>query len=401
MRHQGRVQAAIDLLDQIIQAARDNGPPADVLARDFFRERRYMGSSDRRAVRDLAYRAIRRFGEIPDSGRAAMIGLAQTNEELSAAFDGSQYAPPVIGGKEFAATGAVIPKWLDSRFYPELNQAERLALLERAELDVRWHPDKTDKAAIMAAFPEALFHPELPFAARLPSGMALEAHELWQSGALEVQDWGSQAIIEACLAGGTPDLVIDLCAGAGGKTLALAAQLPGSTRIIASDTNRQRLSAMEPRRQRAGANNIESILLNPRQEMEKLSGFFEMADIVLVDAPCSGTGTWRRNPETRWRLTGDGLARLIEEQSRLLHIASQLVKPAGVLIYAVCSLLVEEGASQAAANLSDHKTWHIDCDEMGIGRTTAFGGLKIAGKIVTPLHDGTDGFFFTRARKAC
>lgn len=401
MKPAARVQAAIELLDLIIDGARNNGSPADMLARNFFRERRYMGSGDRRAVREIAYRALRRFGETPATGRAAMLGLTVEDAELAALFDGSNYGPPAIGKSEFPAIGPVIPHWLESRIYAELDEAERLALLERAELDIRWHPNKTDRAMITAAWPDAQFHDALPFAARLPSGTALDAHELWQSGAIEVQDWGSQAIVEACLDGETPDLVIDLCAGAGGKTLALAAQLPDSTRIIASDTNRQRLSALEPRRTRAGTQNIESILLDPRKELDALQAFTGKADIVLVDAPCSGTGTWRRNPETRWRLTGERLERLIEEQSRLMHIASELVKPGGILVYAVCSLLEEEGTSQVAASLSDRALWNIACDDVKIGRKTAFNDGSTAGVILTPMHDGTDGFFFTRARKTC
>lgn len=404
-----RVQAAIELLDAILASARGQGASADTLARSFFRERRYMGSGDRRAVRDLAYRAVRRFGEVPASGRAAMAGLAREDAALAALFDGSPYGPAMLAAAEPMASGGVIPGWIEARLPALFDADEKAALLGRAALDLRFDPGRTDPVALQAQWPEIVFSDHLPLAARLPNGTAVEDSDLWQQGAIDVQDWGSQAIVAAC-AGVSAGLVIDLCAGAGGKTLALARMLPDA-RIIASDTSRDRLAAMEPRRRRAGADRIETLLLDPRREWEKLQVFAGQADIVLVDAPCSGSGTWRRNPETRWRLTPARLERLVDEQARLIALARDLVRPGGLLVYAVCSLLPEEGAGQVARGLCGQPGWHISLDTMTMGRPIGMDGVAgdgapvkpdgsvspHAGMLLTPHHDGTDGFFFTRA----
>jgi 16S rRNA (cytosine967-C5)-methyltransferase len=402
-----RVQAAIDLVDAILNAARGQGASADTLARNFFRERRYMGSGDRRAVRELAYRAVRRFGEIPASGRAAMAGLAREDAELAALFDGSGYGPATLADDEPVAGGGVIPGWIEARLPALFDAAEKDALLDRAALDLRFDPERTDRIALATQWPDIVFSDVLPRAARLPNGTAIEDSALWQQGAVDVQDWGSQAIVAACT-GGEPNLVIDLCAGAGGKTLALSAMMPGA-RIIASDTSRDRLAAMEPRRRRAGPDRIETLLLNPKREWESLEQFEGQADVVLVDAPCSGSGTWRRNPETRWRLTPERLDKLVAEQARLIELAKRLVRPGGTLVYAVCSLLPDEGARQIAHGLCSQPGWHISLKTMNIGRPVGVDGALVgsldpadqpAGMLLTPHHDGTDGFFFTRVLRS-
>ena len=410
MRPAARVQAAIDLLDEVIAAARDGGPAADALAAAYFRTRRYIGSGDRRAVRELAYRAIRRFGNIPQSGRAAMVGLAREDAALADLFDGSGYGPAPIGADEPGASGGAIPAWLEQRLYPQIDDGERNALLDRAELDLRFRPGRTDQAALREQWPDIVFSDALPCAARLPHGSAIEKSEAWRSGAIEVQDWGSPASVAACLNETMPGapLVIDLCAGAGGKALALAAALGDDARIIASDISRARLNALTPRRERAGATGITPLLLNPRREMEALEPYRERADLVLVDAPCSGTGTWRRNPETRWRLTPDRLARLLAEQARLIALAAALVRPGGTLVYAVCSLLREEGQAQIERNLCGLEGWHISSINMPFGRNLSSSDVSSppdratgpVGLLLTPQHDGTDGFFFARAHKA-
>jgi len=407
MTPSARVQAAIDLVDAILTAARGQGASADTLARNFFRERRYMGSGDRRAVRDLAWRAVRRFGELPVNGRAALAGLAREDAALAELFDGSTYGPARLGAEEPVAAGGVIPAWIEALLPPLFDEAEKRALLERAPLDLRYDRSRTDRDALSAIWPEIVFSDALPNAARLPGNTPVEDSASWQAGAIDVQDWGSQAIVQACLSDEAPALVIDLCAGAGGKTLALSALLP-EARIVASDTSRDRLQAMEPRRQRAGRDRIEPLLLDPKREWDRLGRFEGQADLVLVDAPCSGSGTWRRNPETRWRLTPDRLARVVAEQARLIDIAQRLVRPGGALVYAVCSLLPDEGPRQAARGLCDAQGWTIVAPDMQIGRLIGADGrlcdasetAPAAGRLLTPHHDGTDGFFFTRARRS-
>jgi 16S rRNA (cytosine967-C5)-methyltransferase len=388
-----RVQAAIELLDEIVAAAREAGPAADTLIARWFKTRRFAGSKDRRAVRELVYRAIRRSGERPVSGRAAMLGVAGEDPELLALFDGSAYAPAPPAQDEPVAPWGPAPQWLRSRFDPLLDQTEVEALLTRAPLDLRVNLLKGTRDEALATIAEAGRSPLSPVGLRLPEGFAVEATAAWKSGLVEVQDEGSQLLSLACAA--APGMrVIDLCAGAGGKTLALAAEMGDQGRIVACDTDRGRLSRMPPRLVRAGVTIVESLLLDPNRERDALAPYRQEADLVLVDAPCSGTGTWRRNPETRWRLTADRLERLIKLQSHLLDLAAELVRPEGVLVYAVCSLLAEEGRDQAEA-LTQRSSLVPEALPIGAGRPSG------PGCVLTPGHDGTDGFFVARWRAPC
>jgi 16S rRNA (cytosine967-C5)-methyltransferase len=278
------------------------------------------------------------------------------------------------------------------RFDPLVDEAETAALLGRAPLDLRVNRLKGGRADARAALPEAVPTPLSPLGLRLPEGSRVEEMQAWRSGLVEVQDEGSQLIALACEA--KPGmLVVDLCAGAGGKTLALAAGMEDRGRIVAADTDRGRLSRMEPRLRRAGASLVETRLLDPGKEKAALADLRGQADIVLVDAPCSGTGTWRRNPETRWRLTPDRLERLVSLQAYLLEIAVELVKPGGRVVYAVCSLLAEEGRGQAEALAGSSLV--PDPSAIEAGRAAG------PGLLLTPGHDGTDGFFVARWKAPC
>ena len=181
----------------------------------------------------------------------------------------------------------------------------------------------------------------------------------------------------------------------GGKTLALAAAMDNRGTLVASDTDRQRLSQLAPRAQRAGAAIAETVLLDPRREADALSRWSGRADAVLVDAPCSGTGTWRRNPEARWRLSEAQILRYAEAQARLLDIAAGLVGPDGRLVFVTCSLLDAEGSSQVENFLARHPGWQADRPELPLGRPRGQ-GIRL-----TPYHDGTDGFFVARLRPIC
>ena len=397
MRPQGRVQAAIELLDQIIDAARDDGASADIIAARYFKTRRYIGSKDRRAIREHAYEVIRRFGDRPKQGRAGMIGLAQENPELAKLFDGETYSPALIKEGEARADSGAIPLWLLPLFAEPIDEQERGALLDRAPLDIRVNARKTLRYDVMEDWPEA---EELssPNAIRLPSGTQVEKHLGWLNGHFEVQDHGSQIICNAAEAEGAK-LALDLCAGAGGKTLGLAASMAEDARIIAADIDRGRLSRQAPRLRRAGIENVETLLLNPRKERAALSEYVGKCDLVLIDAPCTGTGTWRRNPETRWRMTPRRLGIIKAEQARILEIGAEMVAPGGKLLYAVCSLLEDEGAGQINAFLNSHPEWDVDWpSEQSVGANLRRHGK---GMILSPYHDGTDGFFFARLKKPC
>ncbi|MEM1132996.1 MAG: RsmB/NOP family class I SAM-dependent RNA methyltransferase [Pseudomonadota bacterium] len=397
-----RAQAAIELLDAIIVAARDGGASADVITARFLKERRYMGSKDRRAVRDLVYDAIRLIGERPDNGRAAMAMLAAHNPEIQALFDGSKYGPePLEPAERTVDEPAPIPQWLTPLFPDYIDTYEIEALLSRAPLDLRIKPGAQDR--VKQALPDITFSEHLPQAGRLPAGTQVQDSAVWRGGLIDIQDWGSQAICALCDAAQHKS-IIDLCAGAGGKTLALAQQADGDTVILASDTSRARLAELSPRAERLGISNIEIRLLNPGQESAMLSDWTGRADCVLVDAPCSGTGVWRRNPEARWRLDSKRLDRLCAAQSRLLDIAADLVRPGGMLVYAVCSILPREGSMQLEAFLNRKPELSVQLPDYGIGRYVGGKGVQhresALGIALTPAHDETDGFFLTRLVKS-
>lgn len=387
MRPAARAQAAIEILDRVIDSARRNGPAADTIIADWIRGHRYAGSKDKRAIREHVYAAIRAFGEIPASGRAAIVGLLGDDPSL---FDGSPYGPAPLVDGEPGAEGLLLPAWLGSLIPAD----EHAALLSRAPMDLRVNRAKTSRDAVLALFDDAEALAGLPDAIRLRENIRVEEHPAWIEGKVEVQDAGSQWIVEACEAVPGSN-VIDLCAGAGGKTLALAAAMGGHGRLIACDTNRDRLQRMIPRAQRAGVFDFETRLLNPGQEARQLDDLAGQADIVLIDAPCSGSGTLRRNPETRWRLTPDRLERLTALQAHVLALGATLVKPGGRLVYAVCSLIGSEGAGGVSAFLDRHPGWQPEELEDFPGRPDG------AGKRITPAHDGTDGFFIARLARRC
>lgn len=386
-----RIQAAIELLDEIIAAARTGGAAADTLVARYFAARRYAGSKDRRAVRELVYAAIRRAGEGPASGRAAMLGLADEDTAVAAAFDGSPHGPAPIAADEPRAPAGIAPAWLEAALdRSAVTRAGWPALVDRAPLDVRVNTLRIAVAEAEAALPGAARVAGVPDALRLPTGTAIERHPLFLDGGVEVQDAGSQMI--ALAAAAEPGMtVVDLCAGAGGKTLALAAAMRGEGALIACDIDRARLSRLAPRAARAGADHIATRLLDPGRELEAMADLAGRADVVLVDAPCSGTGTWRRNPEARWRLTPDRLARLVASQVQVLRVARALVRPGGALVFAVCSVLDDEGPEQIATLVAEG--WAPEPPPVGTPRG--------AGVRLTPAEHGTDGFFLARLRRPC
>lgn len=389
-----RLAAAIELLDAIIAAAREGGAAADTLIARYFATRRYAGSKDRRAVRELVYEAIRRFGEPPASGRAAMVALAGTDPAIGAMFDGSAHAPQAIDPSEPRAVEARVPSWLGRELTESgLDPADIFSLIDRAPLDLRVNRLRTSTVELVGQFAEARLVDGAPDALRLPTGTMVDQMPAWQDGLVEIQDVGSQMVTAAARA--QPGMqVIDLCAGAGGKALALAAAMDNRGVVLASDVDRARLSRLAPRAERAGATIIETRLLDGEREAAALEDWADRADVVLIDAPCSGTGTWRRNPEARWRLSPPRIARLTATQSRLLDLSATLVRPGGALVYIVCSLLDAEGAGQVDRFLANHAGWTAEVP-------IAQGRPRGAGKRLTPAHDATDGFFVARLIRPC
>ncbi len=388
-----RLQAAAEVLDAVIASAREDGPPADAIVTRYFKHRRYAGSKDRRAVRELVFRAIRRTAERPQSGRAAILGLAEDDPDLRDLFGEPRGPEPITAADAGTISRpGTVPSWLEPELSSLVAADEWPALLERAPLDVRVNTVKISRDMLLGQFPDASPTPISPWGIRLPPDTRIDDHPAFEAGLVEVQDEGSQLIALACDPK-SGERIIDLCAGAGGKSLALAAVAPDAI-ILATDSSRARLSKLGPRAERAGAS-IQTQLLNPPDELQQLADCRDNADLVLVDAPCSGSGTWRRNPDGRWRLTPERLDRVIAAQERLLDIGAELVRPGGGLVYAVCSLLSREGAGQIDRFLGRHSSWISEEAAISAGRPD--GG----GRLLTPAHDGTDGFFVARLRRPC
>lgn len=382
-----RVQSAIEILDAVIAAARREGASAERVAAEWLKARRFIGSKDRRAIRDLAWSAIRLCGEVPENGRAAMLAVAKSDPAVASLFDGSRYGPAPIRGDEPVAVTGFAPAWLEERLAASgITTEQGAALLGRAPLDLRANRLKTTRDRLAAILPVATEKTQAPDALRLPGGIPVESWPEFAQGLFEVQDTGSQLTCSA-LEVRPGEAVVDLCAGAGGKTLALAAALHEEGQLLACDIDRPRLSRLAPRAERAGAK-VETRLLNPGREAEMLADWQGKADAVMVDAPCSGTGTWRRGPEARWRLTQQSLARYARMQADVLRIGAELVRPGGRLTYVVCSLLDAEGPDVVAAFLGRNPDWRAAEQQVGAG-TPRGAGLRL-----TPWDDSTDGFFF-------
>ncbi|MGQ0558212.1 MAG: RsmB/NOP family class I SAM-dependent RNA methyltransferase [Sphingosinicella sp.] len=393
MTPSARAQAAIELLDAILVAACSGGAAADAVIADYFRNRRFAGSGDRRAIRDLVYRAIRRGGERPPSGRAALLGLARDDPAIEKLFDGSRYGPAPELADEPVAAAAIMPAWLRELFDPLIGDDELSALLDRASLDLRVNRLMAARDSVLRELQDVQPTPHSPIGLRLCEPRPVEREPAWQEGKVEIQDEGSQLVSLACEAA-PEQQVIDLCAGAGGKALALAAEMGNRGLILACDSDPARLARMRPRLRRAGVTIVDILPLVAGQEEAPLSHWAGLADLVLVDAPCSGSGTWRRNPEGRWRITPDRLDHFTSLQRRLLDLGASLVRPRGRLVYAVCSLLVTEGRKQAV-DFTVRSSWIEDRVPLPAGRNAG------PGRLLSPGRDGTDGFFVARWRPPC
>lgn len=418
-----RLAAAIDLLDAIEAAARR---PADAVAADFFRNRRFIGSGDRRAVADRVWRVLRsrrrlgwwleRIGLAPAPHLLVAAGLLLEGWNfpgLLQSFSGGRYAPRALAEAEAGALSRLaghtldhpempepvrleIPDWLlphlAARFGPAL-EPEMASMAEPAPLDLRVNLLKGTREAARAALGAeriaATPTPLSPWGLRVEGRRPVTGGPAFQSGLVEIQDEGSQLV--AALVGAGADMrVVDWCAGAGGKTLALAMTMGNRGHIVACDVSEARLAAAVRRLRRAGVHNVERHLTSPGDKWAKRrAGSF---DRVLVDAPCTGTGTWRRNPDARLRLAADDLAELRPKQARILDDAAVLVRPGGRLIYATCSLLPEENEIQVEDFLIRHPDYTILPLDQGWTLPTPPPG---AGPFLslTPRRHGTDGFF--------
>jgi 16S rRNA (cytosine967-C5)-methyltransferase len=434
-----RIAAAIDIFEAIDAAS----APADDTAAGYFRRRRYIGAKDRVQISAYIYAVLRHRavidwwvaragkGEVTPNARSRVIAAlllldGWPPEEVAKSFDGGRFRPAALSRDEERlvlglagrslthpdmprAVANDLPAWLEpylAKIYGRHLEDEMAALNQSAPLDLRVNPLKADRdtarRALAAEGIEAEPTPWSPLGLRVMHRVPLAGTSAFRQGLVEVQDEGSQ--LAALLADARPGMrVVDFCAGAGGKTLALAAAMKNRGKLVACDVSEWRLERAGKRLRRAGISNVERRPLSTERDQwvkrhaadNKGGGF----DRVFVDAPCLGIGSWRRNPDGKWRATPTDLAELVERQHAILDSAARLVKPGGRLIYATCSLLREENEAQAEAFLDAHddftlypaaRAWRetIGGPYPGSGGPAGEDYLRL-----TPAAHGTDGFF--------
>jgi 16S rRNA (cytosine967-C5)-methyltransferase len=427
-----RLSAAIEVFADIEVRRR---PAGDVL-KDWGLSHRFAGSSDRAAIAGLVYDALRRkassawlMGEA--SPRAALLGMLHRERGLDVAAiaalcSGARFAPALLDETERAAlaSGSLgnapapvqgeYPDWLDPHFarvFGEERAAEGVALASRAPLDIRVNTLVAERDEVLPN----LAHLNVEPTRWSPNGLrirhsadakspALHAEPLFRKGAIEIQDEGSQ--LAALLAGAKPgEQIVDLAAGAGGKTLALSAVMENRGQIYATDIDKRQLVPIHDRIARAGARNIQ--VRTPRGEADVLADLAGRADLVVIDAPCTGTGTWRRNPDAKWRVRPGALAERMKQQSALLDSAAALTKPSGRIAYITCSVLAEENGDQVRAFTDRNPNFSVEKPaEMAkaLGERaylfTRAALISDQGLLMTPRRTDTDGFFVSLLRRS-
>lgn len=429
MRPGARIKAAVDVLDDILTRHR----PVSMALADWGKAHRFAGSGDRNAIGGLVYDALRRKASIAwamesPSTRALAIGaaapaLALTADEVAQCCDGSAYAleplsetevrgltRPLDGAPPHAQ--ADVPEWIWPSFDREFGEraiAEGAAMAKRAPADLRVNTLKATREKVAKALAEfgadATTYSPVGLRVPPPSGPSrtpnLEAEAAFQAGWFEIQDEGSQIV--ALLAGAGPRLqVLDLCAGAGGKTLAMGAVMQNTGQIYAYDADRIRLKPIFDRVKRSGVRNVQVLRGGDETALEALGPRF---DVVLVDAPCTGTGTWRRRPDSKWRLRPGSIEVRQGEQREVLARAARLVKPGGHIAYVTCSILPEENTDQVAWFLDGHKDFaavpvaSVWADRVG-GTAPASADGNSVSLLMTPATHATDGFFIALLQQA-
>src|ERR1700675_4236612 len=420
-----RLSAAIELIDTI-EAQR---VPAAKALKEWGTAHRYAGSGDRAAIAGLVWDVLRRRASSAwlmgaDTARARLLGMLRLErgmdaEAISALCDGSRFAPaPLTEAERVSLTTRSLaeapapvagdyPDWLEPYLvdvFGEDRVAEATALASRAPLDLRVNTLKAKREKVLASLSHlgAKPTPWSPIGLRIELGAdarhpGIHSEEDFIKGFVEVQDEGSQ--LAALLSAAKPgEQVIDLCAGAGGKTLALAAMMQGKGRLIATDHDKRQLAPIHERLSRAGVHNAD--VRAPKGEADTLSDIRASADLVLIDAPCTGTGTWRRNPDAKWRMRPGALEVRLKDQIEVLDRAAALVKPGGRIAYITCSVLPAENGEQIRNFVTRHPEFAVVPPSQvatalwdKAEQFTAATLQSPEGLLMTPRRTGTDGFF--------
>ena len=433
MTPSARLSAAIEVVAEIETRRR---PAADAL-KDWGLSHRFAGSGDRAAIAGLVYDALRRkssaawlMGEA--TPRATLLGMLRRErgldgEAIAALCNGGRHAPSPLTEVEAAAlaagslTGAPAyvegdyPEWLDpqlQRVFGEERAAEGAALASRAPLDLRVNTLAVERDDALAKLQHLDAAPTRwsPIGIRIrlaaeAKSPAIHAEPIFLKGQIEIQDEGSQ--LAALLADAKPgEQVVDLCAGAGGKTLALAAAMDNRGQIYATDLDKRRLAPIHARLARAGARNVQVRTPTGRGGSDVLTDLAGHADLIMIDAPCTGTGAWRRNPDAKWRIRPGALTERLKEQQSVLERAATLAKPGGRIAYVTCSVLPEENNDQVVAFLTRHPDFSVEkpVDTAKVLGERAYLFARAAlisdqGLLMTPRRTDTDGFFVSLLRR--
>ena len=395
MKESARIQTAIELTDEIFAFRQ----PADHIINAYFRTHRYIGSSDRRAVSELIWRVLRHYGRLSSlsaeklTGRAAVLMILFYQKcNLISLFNGEKYAPAPLNEieknflKQLPDTlpSAVLecPEWLKGK----IDTADIVAMTGEAPLDLRVNTLKSDRKQVLTLLEQAGIRaqktPFSPQGIRIVERINVTALSLFRDGFVEIQDEGSQ-IVSLLTRAQPGQTVIDWCAGAGGKTLAMSAMMQAKGSVYAVDNDPKRMRDLPDRAVRAAANNV--IVLNNYNNLK-------MYDLVLVDAPCTGSGTWRRSADARWRITPQQSAGIIKTQREILDKACRFVKKGGKLFYITCSLDPAENEDQVRTFLQNHNDFNLEDLSPVLENLT---GQKRTDKTVrlNPSVFRTDGFF--------
>ncbi|MEN3930577.1 RsmB/NOP family class I SAM-dependent RNA methyltransferase [Microvirga sp. W0021] len=427
------ISAAIEVIADISARRR---PATDAL-KDWGLSHRFAGSKDRAAIASLVYDTLRRKASSAwlmgnEEPRSLVLGMLKLQKNLDVAaiddhFSGARFAPEPLSAEERenlakdGLKGAPLhvagdfPEWIEAslvRIFGDEVEAEMQALTHRAPLDLRVNTLKANRDDVNAALAHLALEPtsHSPVGLRaIPAenrrGPAVQSEPEYIKGEIEIQDEGSQlaALLSAVHAG---EQVVDLCAGGGGKTLALAAQMNNGGQIYASDSDQRRLAPIHARLERAGVRNVQ--VRTPRGGADAVTDLDGKIDCVLVDAPCTGTGTWRRNPDAKWRLRPGSLSVRVNDQAVVLDRAAQLVKPEGRIVYITCSVLPEENDESVAAFLERSPEFKsVPAGEVLeralLSRLEPVFRKTEHGLQMSPLKTGTDGFYVSvlerRAKK--
>lgn len=415
-----RISAAIEVFADIEARRR---PASDAL-KDWGLAHRFAGSGDRAAIAGLVYDALRRkasaawiMGEATPRAHvlgALRLAAAMPAQAIAELCSGARFAPEPLSAREQEALAGAslegapphvagdVPDWITpslSRTFGGDLVAEAAALARRAPLDLRVNTLRSERDALLAelGYLAPAETPLSPWGLRIPPAEngrspSVQSDPAFLRGAFEIQDEGSQlaALLAAPKAG---EFVVDLCAGGGGKTLALAAAMGGAGRIVATDTDPRRLAPIHARLARAGASDVE--VRTQRGKGDPIADLDGEADLVLVDAPCTGSGTWRRNPDAKWRLRPGSLAGRIKDQAAALDRAARLVRPGGRIVYVTCSVLPEENDGSVEALLGRRPEFRPRSLEEALRDHGLDAVVRRTGQGVqmSPLLTGTDGFF--------